>query len=89
MYDFNALALPAIKATGSKQVLGIQANLWTETIADNHQLDFMLFPRIAALAEAAWTPVDQKNYAQFSSNLQQHFLLYKQKNVNYYDPAKK
>ena len=42
-----------ITKSNSNQVLGIQANLWTETIADNQRLDYMLFPRIAGLAEAA------------------------------------
>ena len=33
-----------------------QANLWTEYIADEETVEYMLLPRLAALAEAVWSP---------------------------------
>src|SRR5690606_16207242 len=42
------------------QILGMQANLWTERIHNEQRFDFMVFPRIAALAEVAWTKKDRK-----------------------------
>ena len=68
------------------QILGIQANLWTETIASEKRLDFMTFPRIAALAESAWTPQAQKNEASFNERLMQHLALYDKAGIYYYDP---
>jgi hexosaminidase len=69
--------------------LGVQANVWTETIADNYRLDYMLYPRIAALAETAWTSNDKKSYTSFAQNLKQHFLLYNNERINYFNPFKK
>lgn len=86
VYDFNARNLSVINDANYRQVLGIQANLWTETIADTHRLDFMLFPRIAALSEAAWTPTDKKDYDAFVRKLKQHFDLYKKEKIHYFDP---
>ncbi|MET4157371.1 beta-N-acetylhexosaminidase [Agromyces sp. PvR057] len=37
-------------------VLGVEAPVWTETLAAAPDLEFMVFPRIAAIAEIAWSP---------------------------------
>lgn len=68
------------------QVLGIQANLWTETVITEKRLDFMLFPRIAALAEAAWSEPSTKKYQDFLLRLQKQFPLYKQAAIYFYNP---
>lgn len=68
------------------QILGIQANLWTETVDNNNRLDFLIFPRIAALAEQAWTKPERKDYAVFTQHLKQHLQLYKEGGLYYFDP---
>lgn len=65
----------------------MQANVWTETMPNEQRLEFMLFPRIAALAEAAWTTDSNKNFQQFEQKLKTHFLLYKKAGINFYNPA--
>ncbi len=89
VYDFNATTLPGVNKVNLQQILGVQANVWTETIADNYRLDYMLYPRIAALAETAWSSTEKKNYASFVQNLKQHFLLYNNERINYFNPFKK
>lgn len=59
------------------QILGAQANLWTERIHNTERFDFMTFPRIAALAELVWTKNENKNYADFTNRLKQHNIWYK------------
>ena len=39
-----------------RRVAGLQAQLWSETIRTDAQVDYMLFPRLLALAERAWSP---------------------------------
>ena len=46
--------VPGVDESG---ILGIEAPLWTETIRTAEDIDTMAFPRIAAAAEAAWSPV--------------------------------
>ncbi len=70
----------------SSSVKGIQANLWTETITSERRFDFMVFPRIAALAEAAWTAQSVKDYQVFESKLKLQLFLYQKQALNYYDP---
>ncbi|MFL9484880.1 beta-N-acetylhexosaminidase [Chitinophagaceae bacterium LWZ2-11] len=67
-------------------ILGIQANLWTETVSTEKRLDYLMFPRLCALAETAWTEPSKKDYKQFEQRLQKHLLLLKQKGIYYYDP---
>lgn len=67
-------------------IAGVQANLWTETIDTEQRLDFMTFPRIAALAEAAWSSNPVPDYNGFLRRMEPSFRLYKEKKISYFDP---
>lgn len=84
VYDFSPAAY--VGAKHSKQLLGIQANLWTETIPGIPRLDYMLFPRITALAEAAWTSEENKDFDRFSESLKGHLGLFRKAGLYFYDP---
>jgi hexosaminidase len=58
----------SLNAQEQKHVLGVQANLWTEYIGSNNKMEYMLFPRILALSEVAWTDKNAKNFTDFSQN---------------------
>jgi hexosaminidase len=84
IYKFTVSKVP-VKFPAAQQVLGIQANLWTERIHTPERLDYMLFPRIAALAEAAWTNDQEKDYKAFEGRLKAHLPLYKNDGLYYFD----
>ena len=63
-------------------VLGVQANLWTEYMPDEKQVEYMLFPRIAALSELAWTARNQKNWSVFSQKMDKQLTRYYSKGIN-------
>lgn len=86
VYAFDATAIQGVTKNNSKQIIGIQANVWTETMPTAERLDYMLFPRIAALAEAAWTVKESRNYLQFKQRLASHFTLYAKDGLNFYKP---
>ena len=50
-------------------VLGIQGQLWSETITDKDYFDKMINPRLATLAEIAWCSKAKRSWAQFRSSL--------------------
>ncbi len=53
-------------------VMGLQANLWTELLDRPARfLEYQFFPRLCALAEAAWTNADLKDYDCFYNRLTQ------------------
>lgn len=85
VYNFPDKFIPSNELQ-SKQILGIQANIWTETIGSAKRLDFMIFPRLAALAEAAWTDPAVKDENSFNERLKSEFPLYDKDGIYYYNP---
>lgn len=67
-------------------IIGIQGNLWTENYSRPDQFDFMIYPRICALAEAAWTPSNAKNFENFSKRMEHAYRMFDQRGIYYYDP---
>lgn len=49
------------------RVLGGQANLWTEYVADGRHAEYMALPRLAALAEAVWSAKDRRSFPDFAA----------------------
>jgi hexosaminidase len=70
----------------SKNIIGIQSNLWTETVGTKKRLDYLIFPRMAALAEAAWSSQTNKNEAAFNNKLKAEIEWYKKAGLYYYNP---
>ena len=68
------------------KILGVQACLWTETTVTQKRRDFMTYPRLLALAEAAWTDQPGKDFKSFESRLKQHLPQLKQRGIYFYDP---
>ncbi|MFT3897687.1 MAG: family 20 glycosylhydrolase [Thermomonas sp.] len=59
----------ALDARQARHVLGVQANVWTEHMRTFDRVQHAVFPRIAALAEVAWTPKPARDYADFLQRL--------------------
>ncbi|WP_200976017.1 beta-N-acetylhexosaminidase [Echinicola sp. 20G] len=85
VYSFEAKTFN-IPSGKEKLILGLQANLWTETVTNTDRLDYLVFPRIAALAEAAWTNAEQKDFKDFEVRIKKHFNLYEEANLYFFDP---
>ncbi len=66
-----------------RHILGVQACLWTEQMKTFRKVEYMMFPRITALAELAWTPANGKNYEDFSRRLLKQERLFRVLGVNY------
>jgi len=82
VYDYEPI--PAeLTASQAKYVLGAQGNVWTEYIATAEHLEYMVLPRMPALAEVLWTPAKNKNWEQFNQRLQVLFKRYDQKGLHY------
>jgi len=62
--------VPAVlNAEQSKHILGAQANVWSEYIGNVSKLEYLIFPRMAAMAEVLWTPQDKKDWKDFERRL--------------------
>lgn len=74
-----------------KHTIGIQANLWTEYIPDAKKAQYMMYPRLTALAESAWTADSRKNWDDYTARLGEVFKRLDELGINacrnYYEPT--
>lgn len=62
-------------------IKGVQANVWTEYMSDIKKAEYMIFPRILALSEMAWSVPEHKNYNDFLQRLNSNLRFLK--GINY------
>ena len=64
-------------------IMGAQANVWTEYILSEKQVEYMAVPRMLALSEVLWTKPENKDLNKFHLRLKQHVNFLDRLNVNY------
>jgi hexosaminidase len=64
-------------------ILGAQGNIWTEYIPSLKHVEYMAFPRLAALSEVAWSPKAARNYDDFTRRLEADYQRLDRMGVNY------
>jgi hexosaminidase len=69
------------------RILGVQANLWTEHMRDEARVEYMAFPRLAALSEVAWSAPERMDWADFQVRLQTQLARYRALGVDYAESA--
>lgn len=84
VYSLNPTA--SLTEEQAKHILGTQANLWTEYIPTSEQVEYMVLPRMAALAEVQWTQLEKKDYTNFTTRLAGLIGLYRRDGLNYRKP---
>ena len=68
----------------SKQIIGLEAPLWSETLEEFDDIAFMAFPRILGYAEIGWTDVSKRKWRDFSHRLSSHGRILEGLGVKYY-----
>lgn len=72
-----------LSAEEKKFILGAQGNVWTEYIPVASHVEYMIMPRMAALAEVLWTPAAKKDWGNFKHRMQQQYKRYDALGINY------
>lgn len=83
VYNYNPVPKELTPEEG-KYIEGVQANVWTEYMQWPTKVEYMIFPRMDALSEVAWTMESNKNYGNFLKRLQTQYQRYKLWGVSYY-----
>jgi len=95
-FDYSYAAIPTehvynydpipkeLNATESKMVLGAQANVWTEWMADYKRVQEMIFPRMLAMSETLWTPKENKNYADFQKRMEAAYARFVREGTQFF-----
>ena len=85
VYSFDPM--PAeLEPQFAKHIIGGQAQVWTEYMQDPKKVEYMAFPRLTALAEAVWTPLARKDYADYRARLDVHLARLGALDVNFRKP---
>jgi len=67
----------------ASRVLGAQANVWTEFITTPEHLEYMILPRMPAMAEVLWSPKTQRDWEGFRQRLKPHLRAFEQRGIRY------
>jgi len=86
IYDYDPVPDTLAKQGKSKYVHGVQCNSWSEYMYTNDIREYRIYPRILALAEIAWTEVENKDYDDFEQRLDNACVRLDGHGINYHIP---
>ncbi|MEV6751805.1 beta-N-acetylhexosaminidase [Streptomyces sp. NPDC051214] len=89
VYRFEPVP-PQLTADEARHVLGTQANVWTEVMEYHARVDYQVFPRLAAFAEVAWSPLPasaERDFADFERRMTPHYARLDALGVDYRPPG--
>ncbi|QZE15420.1 beta-N-acetylhexosaminidase [Halosquirtibacter laminarini] len=66
-----------------KYIMGAQANMWGNFVTTPAHYEYMTYPRLCALSELVWTPLEKKNYNHFESKLEKQYQRFDEMHVAY------
>lgn len=73
-----------IDPAAMKNIVGLQANLWTERVHYKQRLDYMIWPRLCAVAESAWSPASKKDFKSFEQRLEPIYKKLEKMDIYYF-----
>lgn len=88
IYTFPDSLFRSLNLTEEKtsKVIGMQAAMWTELIHNKDRFDFMVFPRLCAVAESAWSNPSVKDYVGFTERMEYIYPYLDRLGIRYFDP---
>ncbi len=85
VYSYNPVP-KVLDESQQSHIRGVQANIWTEYLPTSAHVEYMVFPRLLAMAEVAWTPQDRRNFADFEHRVQNYYPRLDQAKIAYRIP---
>lgn len=69
-------------------IIGVESPLWSETITNIDELEYMVFPRLLCHAEIGWTKAEDRNWAEFQNRLALFCERLEAMDIDYYQSEK-
>jgi len=73
-----------VKGLDENAIVGVEAPLWSETLRTMEDVEFMSFPRLAGIAEIAWSPMDGRNWDEYHLRLAAQGSRWSARGINFY-----
>jgi hexosaminidase len=81
-YDWDPVTY--LQGVPETSVVGVEAPLWSETVKNITAAQYMIVPRLPAIAEVGWSPTSVRNWDDFRSRIAAHAPRWRLLGVNYY-----
>jgi hexosaminidase len=81
-YDWDPATY--MKGVGERDIFGVEATIWSETLRNITAVEYLLMPRLPAVAELAWTPQAVRNWDSFRTRIVTHQSRWNYLGVNFY-----
>lgn len=86
VYAYNPTPDTLVAIGKDHLIKGVQCNLWAEYLYNTDLLEYRGFPRIIALAEIGWSPLNRKDYKDFERRIDNALVRLDPYDINYYIP---
>lgn len=84
-YDWDPATL--VEGITKENILGIEAPLWSETVTNIDEVEYMTFPRLPGYAEIGWTAPAERNWDEYKTRLAKHGKRFEALGIDYYKSA--
>lgn len=81
-YNWDPATL--IDSISKRNILGIEAPLWSETVTNIDEVEYMVFPRLPGYAEIAWTRPGERNWREYKLRLAKHGKRFDELGIDFY-----
>lgn len=71
-----------------EHIVGVEAPLWTETVTNREEIEYLTFPRLAAIAEVAWSPKEKRDWESFVKRIKTHGKRWESEGIKFYKSPK-
>ncbi|SDP91684.1 hexosaminidase [Actinopolyspora xinjiangensis] len=73
-----------MKSVPESSIAGVEAPLWSETLTNSDEIEFMAFPRLPAIAELGWSSADELDWSSFRQRLAKQAPSWEEQGIDYY-----
>lgn len=81
-YNWDPASL--VPGLGKENIIGIEAPLWSETVTNLDEIEYLVFPRLPGYAEIGWTPSSMRNWEEYKFRLAKHEKWFNAMGINFY-----
>lgn len=82
VYNYEPVP-PGFSKAKSEKIIGAQGNVWTEWMSNEERVEYMILPRMCALAEVVWTNEDKKDFLEFTKRLEKLLKIFSLRKINF------
>ena len=73
-----------VEGLPKESIFGIEAPLWSETISNSGELEYLAFPRVIGYSELGWTPAELRDWEDYKTRLVGQLPYLERNNINFY-----